>query len=167
MRHIYAIGSIALLVSACQQLPYFGTSAVPETSRTANVYDVRVNLTDIVPADLTVDVGDEVRFINNRPQPVRLILIEGGKSIACKRGFKGSIDQEAEISPGGSASFCFDKEGTVKYTARSKQTVAGGEKVLPAQIHITENASVQTPVKGRPMPSRSDAELRLTPTPRD
>ena len=84
-------------------------TSIPETSRTANVHDVRIGLTSLSVADLSVGVGDEVRFINERADPVRIILIEAGKSIACKRGFRGSVDQEAEISPGESASFCFEK----------------------------------------------------------
>jgi len=138
--------------------------AVPETSRTANVHDVRIGLTNLSPTDLSVDVGDEVRFINERADPVRIILIEAGKSIACKRGFLGSLDQEAEIKPGESASFCFEKAGTAKYMVRSKPMgMVGGEKVLSSEIQIREGSPGQVQFKEGAKPSHSGTELTLTP----
>ena len=137
------------------------TTAVPETSRTAKVHDVRIGLTDVSPVDLRVGVGDELRFINGRADPVRIILIEAGKSIACKRGFTGSLDQQADINPGESASFCFEKAGTARYMVRSKpHGMVGGEQVVSADIEIRE-----TPVetKDNMSPSSSGTELSRTP----
>jgi hypothetical protein len=130
------------------------------------VHDVRVSLTDIAPTELRVNVGDEVRFINDKTQPIRIILIEAGKSIACSKGFNGTIDQEADIRPGQYASFCFNKTGAVKYMAREQTAVTGGEQVLSAQILI--GGSTMRPVRTRenfPPPARSEAEtdLKLPP----
>jgi plastocyanin len=139
--------------------------AVPETSRTAKVHDVRIGLTDVAPAEASVDVGDEVRFINGRADPVRIILIDAGKSIGCKRGFTGSLDQQADINPGESASFCFEKPGKAKYMVRSKpHGMVGGEKVVSAEIEIRE-ASAEPAVKTRDniRPSSSGTELSQTP----
>lgn len=155
---------LAALLPACQNFPGLQKSSVPETSRTAIVRDVRINLSEVAPAELKVNVGDEVRFINDRTQPVRLILIEAGKSIACNRGFTGMIDQEADIAPGGYASFCFDKAGLVKYMVRSQAAVPGGEQVLSAQIQVQGGGA--TPVSARQSSlstGRSEAELKLTP----
>jgi plastocyanin len=119
---------------------------VPETSRTAIVHDVRISLTDIEPAELRANVGDEIRFLNDKTQPIRVVLIEAGKSIACNKGFNGTIDQEADIKPGQYASFCFSKPGTVRYMARDQTAVTGGEVVLPAQIVVgTNTARPRTP----------------------
>ena len=95
MNRMLTVLAVALLVSGCQH----GT-AVPETSRTANVHNVKFAMTEISPSELTVNVGDEILFFNDRTQPVRLVLIEGGRSIACQRGFTGYVDQEALINPG-------------------------------------------------------------------
>ena len=155
--------SLAVTALGCQQ---FGKSAVPETSRTANVHTVKVNMTEISPSDVTVGVGDEILFVNDRTQPVRIILIEGGKSVACQRGFSGNIDQEAEIAAGRSASFCFDRPGTVKYMARSKGGVEGAEIVLPAQIQVQGGpaaAPVQAKDRRVPTPAESEAGLTLSP----
>jgi plastocyanin len=154
----------ALTVSGCQG---YGKSAIPEISRTANVHTVKVDLTEISPAEMTVGVGDEILFVNDRTQPLRIILIEGGKWVACQRGFSGIMDQEAEIAAGRSASFCFDRPGTVKYMARSKGGVEGAEMVLPGQIHV-ERAGAAAPVQAKdrrvPAPPReSEAGITLSP----
>jgi hypothetical protein len=130
------------------------------------VHDVRVSLTDIVPTELNVNVGDEVRFINDKTQPVRIILVEAGKRIACSKGFNGTIDQEAIIKPGQYASFCFNKPGAVKYMAREQTAVTGGEQVLSARIVI--DGSTMRPVRTRenvPPPARSEAETELKLSP--
>jgi plastocyanin len=153
----------AVTALGCQQ---FGKSAVPETSRTANVHTVRVNMTEVSPSDVSVAVGDEILFVNDRTQPVRIILIEGGKSVACQRNFSGNIDQEAEIAAGRSASFCFDRPGTVKYMVRSKGGIEGAETVLPAQIQV-QGGPPAAPVQARdrrvPAPSESEAGLTMSP----
>ncbi len=71
--------------------------SVPETSRTALVHDVRVTLTEIAPIDLRINVGDEVRFIKDKTQAIRIVLIEAGKTTADNMGFNGTIDQERDI----------------------------------------------------------------------
>jgi plastocyanin len=163
MRTITMIG-MTLVLSGCGNLVWSNKPPVPETSRTAVVHDVRVSLTDIAPTELRVNVGDEVRFINDRTLRVRVILIDAGKSLACSKGFNGHIDQEADIEPGQYASFCFNKLGTVKYMAREQTAVTGGEQVLSAQIQV--QGSPVRPVLMReeyPSPSRSHGELKLEP----
>jgi len=138
--------------------------AVPETSRTAKVQDVHVGLTEVSPAEASVNVGDELRFINDRADPVRIILIDAGKSIACKRGFTGAVDQQADISPGESASFCFEKAGTAKYMVRSKpHGMVGGEKVVSAEVQIREGAPESAKTKENNRPASSGTELSRTP----
>jgi plastocyanin len=157
---------LTVLLAGCSNSLWANKPTVPETSRTAIVHDVHVSLTDIAPTELRANVGDEVRFINDKTQPIRIVLIEAGKSIACNKGFNGTIDQEADIKPGQYASFCFNKTGAVKYMARDVTAVSGGEQVLPAQIII--GGSGARPVRAKenyPLPGRSEAEtdLRLSP----
>jgi len=82
MRSLMIIG-LALLLPGCNT--WSNKPTVPETSRTAVVHDVRVSLTDIQPADLRANVGDEIRFLNDKTQPICVVLIEAGKSIACNK----------------------------------------------------------------------------------
>lgn len=131
MRAAMIIGCV-LMLSGCST--WSNKPTVPETSRTAVVHDVRVSLTEIEPVELRANVENEVRFINDKTQPIRVILIEAGKRIACNKGFNGTIDQEADIKPGQYAGFCFSQPGTVRYMARDLSAMTGGEVVLPAQI---------------------------------
>jgi plastocyanin len=159
-------GQIIVRAGPAAPLAASSSMAVAETSRTAKVHDVHVGLTDVAPAELSVNVGDELRFINDRADPVRIILIDAGKSIACKRGFTGSVDQQADISPGESASFCFEKPGTAKYMVRSKpHGMVGGEKVVSAEIQIRE-ASAE-PMKSKGDMRRSSSGTALSQTPKE
>jgi len=116
-------------------------------------------MTEISPPEVTVNVGDEILFFNDRTQPIRLVLIEGGRSIACQRGFSGSVDQEAQLNPGSTASFCFERAGTFKYMARSKGVIEGAESVLPGEVHVQAGSSAQTLAKERRVPAGSQAGL--------
>jgi plastocyanin len=157
-------GQIVVRAGPAAPFAASGLTAVPETSRTAKVQDVHVGLTDVAPAEASVMVGDEVRFINERADPVRIILIDAGKSIACKRGFTGSLDQQADINPGESASFCFEKAGTAKYMVRSKpHGMVGGEKVVSAEIQIQEGSAEPIKTKDNLKPSPSGTELSRSP----
>ena len=164
-RHITnVLAAAGLLLVGCEQVPWLNQPSFPGTSRTARVHDVKIGLTDVTPPELTVGVGDEIRFINDRTNPVRVILVEAGKHVACSRGFRGTMDQEADISPGNSASFCFDAGGTVKYMVRSRAMVGGGEKVLSAQITVQEQQPIAsaTPSPSELPPTQPTGEL--TPT---
>ena len=162
MRSVMMIIGLALVMSGCNT--WSNKPTVPETSRTAVVHDVRVGLTAIEPAELAANVGDEVRFINDKTQLVRVILIEGGKSIACNKGFNGTIDQEADIKPGQYASFCFSKPGTVKYMARDQTAVTGGEVVLPAQIIVVTSTARPAGDPNYPSVGRSAEENARVPS---
>jgi plastocyanin len=157
-------GQIIVKAGPAAPIAASGMTTVPETSRTAKVQDIHVGLTDLSPLESSVNVGDELRFINDRADPVRIILIDAGKSIACKRGFTGSVDQQADINPGESASFCFEKAGTAKYMVRSKpHGMVGGEKVVSAEIQIREASTEPVKTKENMRPSSSGTELGQSP----
>ena len=96
MHKIITLVALASLVWGCQ---HGTTTVVPQTSRTGNVHNVKLGLNEGSLAEMTVGVGDEILFFNDRTQPVNVILIEGGRSIACQRGFAGLVDQEALSNP--------------------------------------------------------------------
>ncbi len=144
------IGLLVLLISGCQHW------TVPETSRTGKVHSVRFGMSEISLSELRVNVGDEILFYNDRTNLVRLVILEGGRNLACQRGFSGYADQEALISPGGTASFCFDKAGTARYILRSKP----GEKPLSAQILIRDGS----PTHGQEGASRPDSPIEMPQT---
>ena len=150
MRPAMIIG-FAVMLSGCST--WSNQPTVPQTSRTSVVHDVRVSLTNIEPVELRANVGDEVRFINDKTQPIRVVLIEAGKKIACNKSFNGTIDQEADIKPGQYAGFCFSQSGTVRYMVRDLTAVTGGEAVLPGQIFVGTGTSASRPNRGENYPS--------------
>ena len=161
MRSVMVIG-FAVLLSGCST--WSNKPTVPETSRTAVVHDVRVSLTEIEPVELRANVGDEVRFINDKTQPIRVVLIEAGKKIACNKGFNGTIDQEADIKPGQYAGFCFSQPGTVKYMARDQSAMTGGEVSLPAQILVGTSTARPSVSQNNPSIGRYEEEnSRVSP----
>src|SRR5262245_12943365 len=135
MHRLITLMALASLVWGWQ---HGNTTVGPQMSRTVNVHNVKIGLNEVSPAEMTVGVGDEIIFFNNRAQPVHVILIEGGRSIACQRGFAGLMDHEALINPAGTASFCFERTGTFKYMARLKGLFEGAESVQAGQFIVRE-----------------------------
>jgi plastocyanin len=148
MHRIVTLLALASLVLGCQH-----------DTRTGNVHNVKIDLNEVSPAELTVGVGDEILFFNGRTQPVRVILIEGGRSIACQRGFAGRVDQEALINPEGTASFCFEKAGTFKYMVRAQGVFEGAESVLPGPFII--RAAPRLPSQTVFLGNRTDLVCRV------
>jgi len=125
MHRIVILLALASLVWGCQH----GTT-------NGSVHNIKIGLNEGLPAEMTVGVGDEIIFSNNRAQPIHVILIEGGHSIACQRGFAGLVDHEALINPAGTASFCFERTGTFKYMARLKGLFEGAESVQAGKFIV-------------------------------
>lgn len=125
-----SIAAIALLVTAC---------AHPPTSRTGAIHDIRV-VEGPEPADLIVNPGDEVRWVNARNLPIRVDLV-GMKQedFSCERGFSnlfGVIGESAMAKPNESASACFNKSGVVNYNLRMESPLPGGEKIVSGVVRI-------------------------------
>ena len=59
-KHWLAVAGLVLMT---------GCTSLPQTSRTAVIHDVKFEAT-LAPADLTVHVGDEIRWVNHRTLPV-------------------------------------------------------------------------------------------------
>lgn len=109
------------------------------TTRTGVVHDVRV-AEGPEPADLLVNPGDEVRWVNARSLPIRVDLINvPSEDLACERGFSnwfGVIQESATIKPNETASACFARAGAVTYNLRMDSALPGGRVVVPGVIRI-------------------------------
>ena len=150
MTVLRSLALVTLFASAvagggCQELSNvsgLGQPSLPQTSRTGKVHDVRIRDSLIMPPQLTVQAGDEVRFINERATDVRVVVIEPGKTVMCNHGFRGSVDRETVVHPGQSASLCFEGGRAVSYMIRSPQ--ATGDKILTAQISVNDGELMAT-----------------------
>ncbi len=129
MRSIGAF-AIVLLAAAC---------AVPTTTRSGVVRDIRI-AEGPEPADLIVNPGDEVRWVNARTLPLRVDLVNvKSDELSCERRFSnifGVIQESATIEPNGTASACFAKAGVVNYNLRMDSALPGGKVVVPGIIRI-------------------------------
>jgi plastocyanin len=103
-------------------------STLPDVTRTGVIHDIKIVETSLEPVEITVRPGDEVRWINYRTKPVRIVFLDRlDEVLMCTRGFSGSGMNDATIKAAKAASLCFGRPGSYKYNARMEAEVAGGE----------------------------------------
>lgn len=116
-----------------------GCASVANTSRTGVIHDVTFE-ERMTPANLRVQPGDEVRWVNQRTNNVTVeFLGDALDDVTCREGFSSLIgrrQEEATIQPNKSASLCFATAGTVTYNARMDSAVAGGQMIESGTIRI-------------------------------
>jgi len=116
-----------------------GTTGIADSTRTGTIHDVRFEQ-QMTPTYLQVQVGDEVRWVNQRSTPVRLqFLGDALKDVVCQAGFSSLLRRQQEaatIKPNESASLCFGKDGTITYNARMDSPVAGGQVIESGTIRV-------------------------------
>ena len=127
-----AILSTALLAIA-------GCAGVSSTSRSGVIHDVRFE-EHMTPANLQVQPGDEVRWVNQRSMSVTVeFLGDALNDVTCQRVFDNLIGRQQEmatIHPNQSVSLCFGSPDTVTYNARMDSAVAGGQMIESGTIHV-------------------------------
>jgi plastocyanin len=105
-----------------------GCATLPTASRTGAVHEITI--TDVLsPQDLEVEPGDEVRWVNRRPDPVWIYFTEhASRELSCKRGFSyfSGPEERAKIKPNESASLCFTRPETVGFSVQVAPAVEGG-----------------------------------------
>jgi plastocyanin len=116
-----------------------GTAGIADSTRTGVIHDVRFEAR-MTPSTLRVQVGDEVRWVNQRSTPVTLqFLGDALDDVVCQSGFSSLLrrqQEEATIRPNESASLCFGTVGTVTYNARMDSPVAGGQMIESGMIRV-------------------------------
>jgi plastocyanin len=94
----------------------------------------------MTPTELRVQLGDEIRWVNQRSTPVTVeFLGDALNDVTCQSGFSNLLRRQQEtatIRPDESASLCFGRVGTVTYNARMESPVAGGQMIESGMIHI-------------------------------
>lgn len=131
MRRTLVVLTGLLLVTGC--------AGLPETTRTAVIHEVKM-AEHLAPADVTVRVGDEIRFVNQRMQPVR-VEIPGlnAEMLSCQRNFSnfmGQVREVAVLSPNETANLCFSKGAVISFIARMTAAGPGGMAIEPGTIRV-------------------------------
>ena len=128
--------------------------SLPNASRTGSIHDITIEQ-EILPVEASANIGDEVRFVNHRTAPVKVVFLEGDlDKVSCQHGFRsmGVMREAAKIAPGDAASVCFNKPGFYSYTVRMTESVPGGAKPFVRAAYKL----------GRSLSLRQSLEVRLT-----
>ena len=116
-----------------------GCQGLPTVTRTGDVKDVTIG-DNLASGEITVNPGDEVRWVNKRGAPVRVILIEpvSDMQVSCKSNFGGwmTSNDTAQLATNETASICFRDAGTFRYTVRMKSAGTAGELNVPGVVKV-------------------------------
>lgn len=128
---LYLVGSIVVLTLGCQ--------GMPTVTRTGEVKEIIIG-DSLSVEELAVSPGDEVRWINKRTAPVRVILLDPikDKQFSCKDNFGGWMTRSdtANLDTNETASACFRDPGYVRYTVRMKSAMSAGEINVPGVVKV-------------------------------
>lgn len=99
---------------------------------------------DVSPSTVNVKPGDEIRWINRRTGPVKIIFLQPVEDkISCQRGFSSMREaigmgdaSSTALDANESASLCFSKPGEFKYTVRIQTEGPRGEINEPGTIRV-------------------------------
>lgn len=131
--------STRTLILGTALLATVGCAGLAGTTRTGTIHDVTFE-ERMTPANLRVQAGDEVRWVNQRSSSVTVEFLGNAlDEVTCRDGFSdliGRAQEEATIEPNESASLCFLTAGTVTYNARMASPVGGGQSIESGTIRI-------------------------------
>jgi len=131
MNPIRYLGVALLFVLGCQ--------AVPSVTRTGDVKDIIIG-DDLSSREIAVNTGDEVRWINKRTQPVRVIFLDAvlDKQLSCKNNVGGWMtpNDTAKLDKNETASACFRDPGYFRYIVRMESALTTGDINIQGVIKV-------------------------------
>jgi len=166
MNPIPYLGVALLLVWGCQ-----GT---PTVTRTGDVKDIIIG-DDLSSKEIAVNTGDEVRWINKRTQPVRVVFLDpvSDKQLSCKNNVGGWMtpSDTAQLGKNETASACFRDPGYFRYIVRMESALTTGDINVQGVIKVGGQggqAAAQTSDQnsGRTSGQTSDQPSGKTSSPR-
>ena len=115
-----------------------GCSSMPAGAKKGRVHTVNIGQ-QINPLQINAGRGDEVRWMNDRSQPVAVIFPGSDATrLSCRSGFK-NLDGSgfsAVVPPNGSASLCFAELGKYDYDVRLDENLPSGQLDRTASVFI-------------------------------
>jgi plastocyanin len=131
MNPILYLGVALLFVLGCQ-----GT---PTVTRTGDVKDIIIG-DNLSSGETVVNTGDEVRWINKRTQPVRVIFLDpvSDKQLSCKNNVGGWMtpSDTAQLGKNETASVCFRDPGYFRYIVRMESAKTTGDINVQGVIKV-------------------------------
>lgn len=130
--------SRVMVVAATLSVFVMGCSSLPTMTRTGAVKNIVIG-DQLDPTEVMVHAGDEVRWINKRNGPVRVVFLDGvSNRLSCNNGFGGVTlkNGSASLDPNETASLCFKNPGYYRYTIRMESASMKGELNAPGAIRV-------------------------------
>jgi plastocyanin len=131
-----------------------GCESTPTVTRTGDVKDIIIGDT-LSAAEVSVNPGDEVRWVNKRTASVRIVFLDPvlKDKLSCKNNLGGWMTRSdtAKLATNESASACFRDPGYFRYTVRMESTLTTGEINVPGVIQVggkMGDAAAQTREQG-------------------
>jgi plastocyanin len=116
-----------------------GCQTVPSVTRTGDVKDIIIG-DDLSSREIAVNTGDEVRWINKRTQPVRVIFLDAvlDKQLSCKNNVGGWMtpSDTARLDKNETASACFRDPGYFRYIVRMESALTTGDINIQGVIKV-------------------------------
>ena len=113
--------------------------STPTLTRTGDVENIVIGNT-LSAADVSVNPGDQVRWINRRTAPVTIVFLDpvADDRLSCKNNIGGWMRRTdtATLDTNESASACFRYVGQVRYTVRMISGFTTGEINVPGVITV-------------------------------
>ena len=117
---------------------------------------------NLTSGDITVNPGDEVRWVNKRTAPVRIVFLDpaSDKQMSCNNNFGGWMTPSgtAELATNQTASACFRDPGYYRYTVRMESASMTGERNVSGVVKVGGQASQATGQTSDPNTGRSSGE---------
>jgi hypothetical protein len=116
-----------------------GCASSPTVTRSGDVKDIIIGDT-LASEEITVNTGDEVRWINKRTAPVRIVFLDpvSDKQLSCKNNIGGLMtpSDTAKLATNETASACFRDPGYYRYTVRMESGLTTGGINVPGVIKV-------------------------------
>jgi plastocyanin len=131
MNPILYLGVALLFVLGCQ--------STPTVTRTGDVKDIIIG-DDLSSREVAVNTGDEVRWINKRTAPVRIVFLDpvSDKQLSCKSNVGGWMtpSDTAQLGKNETASVCFRDPGYFRYIVRMESAKTTGDINVQGVIKV-------------------------------
>ena len=116
-----------------------GCQGTPTVTRSGDVKDIIVG-DNLTSGEVGVSPGDEVRWVNKRTAPVRIVFLDpvSDKQLSCKNNFGGWMtpSHTAKLDTNETASVCFRDPGYYRYTVRMESARTTGELNVSGVVKV-------------------------------
>jgi hypothetical protein len=123
-----------------------GCASGSTTSRSIRTHFIQIP-ERVSPQDLHVNVGNEVRWQNLRPDPVKVGLLSHHRLdlVSCEKGFSrfGTMEDTAMIPPREYVSLCFSRPGTIQYNVWLNPDNPRGSMTPTAKIQVSSSPTLR------------------------